>query len=105
MISASAMWDCSSATVRYSVDDLVELMEALVVHDDGDEVAHLREHADAAGDRVENLELLVGRDRGIHQDFAELVAAGEGSAEVVELLLSGGGVEMRDAATEAKACA
>ena len=95
MISASAMSDCSSATAWYSVENLVEFGEALVVHDDGEKVPHLREHADASCDRVENLQLLLVRDRGIHQDFAQFMAAGEGSAEVVELLLGRVGIEMR----------
>ncbi len=41
-------------------DDLVQLGQALVVHDDGHKVADLREHVDAGGDGVDDLELLVG---------------------------------------------
>jgi len=33
-------------------EDLIQLREALVIDDDGEEVPHLREHADAASDRV-----------------------------------------------------
>ena len=95
MISASARLDCSSATAWYSVEDLVEFGETLVVHDDGEEVSHLRKHADAAGDCVENLQLLFVGDGGIHQDFAQLAAAGKGFAEVVKLLLGCCGIQMR----------
>ena len=60
-----------------------------MIHDDGEEVSHLRKHADASGDRVENFQLLLVGDGGVHQDFAEFAAAGEGSAEVCQLLLGG----------------
>ena len=66
-----------------------------MVHDHGEKIAHLRKHPDASGDRVEHLQLLLVRDRRVHQDFAEFAAAGEGRAEVVELLLRCCRIEVR----------
>jgi hypothetical protein len=44
------------------------LGQALMIHDDSQKVAQLRDHIDAGGDGVEDFELLVGRDRGVRQD-------------------------------------
>ena len=54
-----------------------------MLHDDGDEVADLREHADARAMASRTLSFCVVRDGGIHQDFAEVLASGEGTGEVV----------------------
>src|SRR6202453_1240285 len=87
----------ASLIIRDSVvfgQNLIQLGETLVIHDDRKKVSNLGKHADASSDRVEDLQLLLVRNRRVHQNLTQLAAAGKRPAEVGELLFGRGRIQV-----------
>ena len=65
---------------------LIQLRETTMIHHYSNKIPHLRKHPDPPRNRVEHLQLLFARERGIHQHLVQLVASGQCLREVIQLL-------------------